>query len=103
MDLIEILQQIIQNGISELKLTDLVIGTVVTPSPLTIQIDTLMQPLPEEALIKTEAIMPKSYSGTTSDGATYTAVINAGIQPGDKVVMLRCQHGQRFIVLSKVY
>ena len=103
MDLIEVLQQILQNGITELKLTDLVIGTVVTASPLTIQIDSLMQPIPEEALIKTEAVMPKSYSGTTSDGASFTAVINVGIQPGDKVVMLRCQHGQRFIVLSRVY
>lgn len=103
MDLIEVIQQIIQNGIAELKLTDLVIGTVVTNAPLTIQIDTLMQPLPEEALIKTENIMPKSYTGTTSDGASFTVVINQGIQPGDKVVMLRCQHGQRFIVLSKVY
>ena len=50
MDLIEVLQQILQNGITELKLTDLVMGTVATVSPLTIQIDTLMQPLPEEAL-----------------------------------------------------
>jgi hypothetical protein len=103
MDLIEVIQQIIQNGIAELKLTDLVIGTVITNAPLTIQIDALMQPLPEEALIKTENIMPKSYTGTTSDGASFTVVINQGVQPGDKVVMLRCQHGQRFIVLSKVY
>jgi hypothetical protein len=103
MDLIEVLQQILQNGITELKLTDLVIGTVVTAAPLTIQIDALMQPIPEEALIKTEAIMPKSYSGKTSDGASFTAVINVGIHPGEKVVMLRCQHGQRFIVLSRVY
>lgn len=103
MDLIEIIQQILQNGVTELKLTDLVIGTVVTSAPLTIQIDTLMQPIPEEALIKTENIMPKSYSGKTSDGASFTAVINVGIQPGEKVVMLRCQHGQRFIVLSRVY
>ena len=94
---------IIQNGITELKLTDLVMGTVATVSPLTIQIDTLMQPLPEEALIKTEAIIPKTYSGTTSDGATFTVTINEGIQAGNKVVMLRCQHGQRFIVLSKVH
>lgn len=103
MDLIEVLQQILQNGITELKLTDLVIGTVATVSPLTIQIDTLMQPLPEEALIKTEAIISKTYSGTTSDGASFSVVINEGIQAGDKVVMLRCQHGQRFIVLSKVH
>jgi hypothetical protein len=103
MDLIEVIQQIIQNGIAELKLTDLVIGTVIINAPLTIQIDTLMQPLPEEALIKTENIMPKSYTGTTSDGASFTVIINQGVQPGDKVVMLRCQHGQRFIVLSKVY
>lgn len=103
MDLIEVIQKIQQDGFEQMKPTDLVFGTVVTAAPLTIQIDTLMQPLPEEALIKTEAVMPKSYSGTTSDGASFTAVINVGIQPGDKVVMLRCQHGQRFIVLSKVY
>ena len=103
MDLIEVIQLILQNNITELKLTDLVIGTVVTVAPLTIQIDTMMDSIPEEALIKTSAIMPKSYSGTTSDGATFTVVINEGIQPGQKVVMLRVQHGQRFIVLSKVY
>jgi hypothetical protein len=103
MDLIEVIQKIQQDGFEQMKPTDLVFGTVVTATPLTIQIDTLMQPLPEEALVKTEAVIPKSYSGTTSDGASFTAVINVGIQPGDKVVMLRCQHGQRFIVLSKVY
>jgi hypothetical protein len=47
--------------------------------------------------------MPKSYSGKTSDGASFTVVINEGLQAGEKVIMLRVSGGQQFIVLSKAY
>jgi hypothetical protein len=102
MDLVEVLQTLLQNGIEELKLTDLEFGVVMTVSPLTIGISSLMAPLPEEALIKTVGVMPKTYSGKTSDGATFTVTINEGLHVMDKVVLLRCAHGQRYIVLSKV-
>jgi hypothetical protein len=103
MDLVEVIQALMQNGIKELKLADLVIGTVATVTPLSITIDASMPPIPEIALIKTVGVMPKSYSGKTSDGASFTVVINEGLQAGEKVVMLRVSGGQQFIVLSKAY
>lgn len=103
MDLVEVIQTLMQNGIKELKLADLVIGTVTTVTPLSITIDASMAPIPEIALVKTVGVMPKSYSGQTSDGASFTVVINEGLQTGEKVIMLRVSGGQQFIVLSKAY
>ena len=101
MDLIEIIQKIVQDDIKELKLTDLVCGTVITSAPLSIQIDSMMQPIPEQALILTDNVKAKSYSGKTSDGATFTVIINQALQAGERVILLRCSGGQRFIVLSR--
>ena len=103
MDLIDVLQNIIQNNMEQLKLTDLAFGTVVSVSPLAIQIDGSMQALPEAALIRTAPVMAKTYTGTDSRGDSFTVTINEGLAAGDRVVLLRCAHGQRYIVLSKVY
>lgn len=103
MDLIDVLQQIQQEGYKGMKPTDLVFGTVTSLAPFTVQIESTMQPIPEAALVRTFGVMPRSYTGTTSDGASFTCVINPGLAAGDRVVMLRCAAGQRYIVLSKVY
>lgn len=103
MDLIDVLQTIMQDGAEQMKLTDLAFGTVTSVTPLAVQIDGTMQPIPEAALIKTVGVMPKSYTGTDSHGDSFTVVINEGLSVGSKVVLLRCAHGQRYIVLSKVF
>lgn len=103
MDLIDVLQTINQKGMEQMKLSDVAFGTVTSVSPLNIQIEGSMQALPEAALIKTVGIMPRTYSGTDSHGDTFTVTINEGLTVGSKVVMLRVSHGQRYIVLSKVY
>lgn len=103
MDLIDVLQQIQQEGYKGMKPTDLVFGTVTSLAPFTVQIESTMQPIPEAALVRTFGVMPRSYTGTTSDGASFTCVINPGLAAGDRVVMLRCAAGQRYIVLSRVY
>lgn len=103
MDLIDVLQQIQQEGYKGMKPTDLVFGTVTSLAPFTVQIESTMQPIPEAALVRTFGVMPRSYTGTTSDGASFTCVINPGLAAGDRVVMLRCDAGQRYIVLSRVY
>lgn len=103
MDLIDVLQQIQQEGYKGMKPTDLVFGTVTSLAPFTVQIESTMQPIPEAALVRTFGVMPRSYTGSTSDGAAFTCVINPGLAAGDRVVMLRCAAGQRYIVLSKVY
>ena len=40
---------------------------------------------------------------TENGAALAPGVINRGLQVGDKVILLRVQSGQRFIVLSRVY
>ena len=103
MDLIDVLQKINQDGYRGMKPTDLIFGTVTSMTPFMVQLETTMQPIPEEALVRTFGVMARSYTGTTSDGASYTCVINPGLAVGDKVVMLQCAAGQRYVVLSKVY
>ena len=101
--MIEVLQQIMQDGYQGLKPTDLVFGTVASMTPFAVTIDGTMQPIPEAALVRTVGVMPKTYEGVDSDGDRFTVVINEGLAVGNKVVMLRCAAGQRYLVLSKVY
>ena len=56
MDLIEVINQIIQNNTEAQKLTDLAIGTVTSASPLKIQINPNMPPLPAEVLLLTDSV-----------------------------------------------
>lgn len=103
MDLIEVLQKIFQGGYEGMKPTDIAFGTVRSLSPFTVRVDESMQDIPEVALVRTVGVMPKSYTGTDSNGDTFTVVINEGLTVGDRVVLMRCSAGQRFLVLSKVY
>lgn len=99
--MLSVFQQIVQNCIDGMKLTDLVFGTVQSTSPLSVQIESTMQAIPASALVLTENVVARSYTGTTSDGASFTVPIFPGLLPGDKVVMLRTSGGQRFVILSK--
>lgn len=102
-DLIDVVQQIVQNSYNGMKPTDLVFGTVTSAAPLAVQIETTMLSIPEAALIKTEAVSGRTVTATTSDGAKVTIQASPGLSVGDRVVMLRCASGQRFIILSKAY
>lgn len=84
MDLINIIQQIVQQSLKAAQLTDMVMGTVVSVSPLEITINPAMAPLKNQILHLTSSV--------TGDHA---------LEAGDKVIMLRVRNGQEFIVLSK--
>lgn len=107
MELIDVLHQIIQENNKATKPTDLCFGTVVSASPLTVQLEMSMLPIPAEALVLTDSVISRSatVTGTTSDGASYsiTVPIQNALQAGEKVLMLRCAAGQRFIILSRAY
>ena len=128
MELLEVIQKISQSTSQGMGMTDLTIGTVESVSPLTITTQTSMQVLREEVLYLTAAVIektlsPLSHTHTTLDGTTSEAltsvvctengqalpfdsggvIINRGLQVGDKVLLLRVQRGQMFIVLSRVY
>ena len=102
-DLIDIIQQISQNAYKGMNPTDLLFGTVQSAAPLSVLIEGTMLPIPEVALVKTEAVSGRSVTCKTSDGATVTVPVSPGLAVGDRVVLMRCAAGQRFVILSKAY
>jgi hypothetical protein len=102
MDLLDVINSIIQTNTDAQKLTDIVIGTVVTADPLSIQITPTLI-LPAEVLILCESVQEKEYEVMD---VTLTNVIGKykreALAVNDKVIMLRVLKGQQFIVLSKV-
>ena len=128
MELIQALQQIMQKNMQAMQLTNLVIGTVTAESPLEITSSTAMAPLRAGVLYLTEPVIEKKipilqHTHTTPDGATGSAlesvvcqedgkplpveggyiILNRKLEVGDKVLMLRVQNGQKFIVLSRIF
>ena len=96
-DLIEVIQKIAQDAQDGTKPTDLVFGTVAAGG--TVILENTMLPIPASALVLTENVVPRT--DKSSDGATVQ--LSRGLAPGERVVMLRCASGQRFIVLSRAY
>ena len=96
-DLIEVIQKIAQDAQDGTKPTDLVFGTVAAGG--TVILENTMLPIPASALILTDNVVSRSVK--SSDGATVQ--LSRGLLPGERVVMLRCASGQRFIVLSRAY
>ena len=105
-DLIDVLHKIVQETMTGMKPTDLVFGTIVTTSPLSITLETTMQPIPEPAIILTSEVIARSETVTATDSngdrVSVTVPIVRPLQANERVLMLRCSAGQRFIVLSRV-
>ena len=96
-DLIDVIQKIAQDAQEGTKPTDLVFGTVAAGG--TVILENTMLPIPASALILTDNVVSRTV--TSSDGATVQ--LSTGLAPGERVVMLRCASGQRFIVLSRAH
>ena len=99
MTLLDVIQEAIRQNLVAAQLTDMVTGTVVSVDPLEIQTDTTQASLKQEVLVLTESVFGVSavQSGDVVD------ISDSGLSLGDKVILLRVQHGQRFIVLSRAY
>lgn len=100
-DLLSVLQQINQNGMKGMKLTDLCFGTVATANPVTITLEGTMQPIPAAAIVLCDAVKARSVTVRDSRGDSVTVPLSTALQPGERVIMLRCANGQRFVVLSR--
>lgn len=104
MDILESIQRVIQENYDAQKPAEFTAGTVVSASPLKISIDVQLPPLEGDALILTQAVKAwnEEVNISINGGTQQTAVIyHRALAQGDKVVMLRVAHGQRFIVLSR--
>lgn len=150
-DIVTVLHELVEKHMSASSLTDLVIGTVYTVSPLSVQI-TPDFIVPSAVLYLTETVterkinfshthtFPHTHAGTDTDGGSFTTttsqstvtttgdgtlinqpvdvspaplygqgstyqqsgIINPGLAIGDKVLMLRIQSGQAYIIMSRV-
>lgn len=119
MTLAEQLFLMMQRNQEAMQLTELVIGTVTGVSPLEITINTAMQPLRKEVLYLTAAVVEKKIpvytpsnpgvnvvaieNGKTLPVENGYVILNRALSNGDKVLLLRVQHGQQFIVLSRIF
>lgn len=126
MELKDAIQQLVQSAVKSMQPADLRVGTVTSENPLKISINTAMAALEAPLLYLTQTVTNKRIvapegalrgiacvdngetlgSGTYTDpstGTTYDYVtINRALRRGDKVLLLRVQNGQKFIVLSRV-
>lgn len=131
MNLAETIYLMNQRSQKASQLTDMKIGTVTAVDPLEITINTAMQPLKDGVLILTAAVIEKKipilqHTHTTQEeGKTGDAllpfeigcqengqplpvengyiILNRALEVGDKVILLRVQNGQKFIILSRVF
>ena len=129
MELKDVLYQMMAENQRSSQPTELRIGTVVSTNPLSISINTAMAPLQQSVLLLTSAVVERKipvlehfhlYESTKEtenalenlscleNGVSLPVdggyiILNRSLQPGDKVLLLRVQNGQKFLVLSRVF
>lgn len=131
MELKDVLYQMMDNNRNASQPADLRVGTVTAVGPLEITINTAMAPLRSGILLLTSAVVEKKIpilqhnhtnpeGGNTGDALLQSQIVcqengqplpvengyiilNRALEVGDKVLLLRVQSGQKFIVLSRVF
>lgn len=108
-----LLETIKRAGVGAVEASNPVIilfGNVIKTNPLEVNVhqrltlteDFLMVP---ESLTRMEIDLKHSHTtsdGNTGDALTAPVVIRKGLEVGDKVILLRVQGGQRYVILDKV-
>ncbi|WP_143321024.1 DUF2577 family protein [Clostridium sp. HBUAS56010] len=97
MELIERLKSIINDTVKAMDLLDTGYATVESVSPLTLRIQATQLVVTEPVAALTDALR---YRAVTVQGEL--VIINPGIKPGDKVLVLKSNAGQNYIAISKV-
>ena len=131
MDLKDVLYQMMQENTAAGQPTDLRVGTVTREEPLEITINPATSPLRRRQLCLTEPVIEKKipvlahrHRIQVSEGADAALqgedivcwedgkklpvkdgfiILNRRLEEGDRVLLLRVQHGQKFIVLSRIF
>lgn len=96
----DLIKKIVVNLLNVMKLSDILFGTVTSIKPIVI---TTEQKLP---LNKNQLILSRNVteykSDITLDGVKKEIINHNDLEVNDKVLLLRLQGGQRFLVLDKV-
>ena len=98
-ELVGVIQQIVQNTIEAMKMADKATGTVESVSPLRVKIDSSIQSVSSAALLLTDTVRERVVPVQGGEG---TVTIREGLKEGDRVLMLKVQNGQQYIILSRI-
>ena len=98
-EFVGVIQQIVQNTIEAMKMADKATGTVESVSPLRVKIDSSIQSVPSAALLLTDTVRERVVPVQGGEG---TVTIREGLKEGDRVLMLKVQNGQQYIILSRI-
>lgn len=130
MELKDVIQQMVDEAVSARMPTELQIGTVTAVNPVEVTLDTQMAPLRQSVLYLSETVIEKKTpilqhnhvypEGVTEDALLEPDIIcdehgtglgtkdgyiifNNALQVGDKVLLMRVQGGQKFVILSRTF
>ena len=98
-ELIGVIQRIVQNTINSVNMADKATGTVESVSPLRVKIDSSIQSIPSAALLLTDTVKERIVPVQGGEGRV---TIREGLKEGDRVLMLKVQNGQQYIILSRI-
>lgn len=95
--------------------TDLLKGTIVNVSPIQVQIDGNSEYYPSSCFVVPEHLTDREREIEVSYEGTNTAIpeslifsgrmkikIFEALKVGDRVFLLQCQHGQKFLILDRL-
>ena len=97
MELIERIKSIVIDTVRAMDLLDTGYATVVSVTPLMIKIQDTQLTVKEPVAVLTDNVQ---YRAVTVQGET--VVLNPGLKSGDKVLYLKANSGQSYIVITKV-
>lgn len=97
MNLKEVVEQIAAQKVNSLMPSDMQTGTVVSADPLEVSIDVSATSLRASVLLLTDMVREK-----TITVAGETVEIVPKLAAGEKVLLLQVQHGQKYIILSRL-
>ncbi len=112
--LLDLIKTASSDAISASNPVNILFGEVITVNPLSVKVDQRFT-LPAdflivpESLTRYEADLKHTHQYTddgsphsTAEALTQKILIRSGLAPGDRVLMLRVQGGQRYVILDKV-
>lgn len=97
MELIQTIKTIVIDTVKGMDLLDTGYATVVDTSPLTMKIQATQLTVKEPVAVLTDNVR---YRAVTIQGET--VVLNPGLKAGDKVLYMKANSGQNYIVMTKV-
>ncbi len=96
---------IVQDIIGAYNPSDIINGTIISLSPIQVEIDGRSEYIPSRMFIVPESMVGKTVKASFSDETGVhegTLTIEPALHVGDKVIILKCQQGQKYLIMDKV-